>query len=118
MRLFRQTNSIRKAIDRDRSAKSSEQAPLGQPIDTNTADEFSDVHIDLDAIEAQLAQIRVRQQSLLQPAGKLRKGAVEQFDLRTLINMPDEDDDEFDRRFDRFVSIDADDNSRRWMQTR
>jgi len=118
VRLFRQTNSIRKAIDVDRSARSSEQASAGQPIDINTADEFSNVHVDLDAIEVQLAQIRVRQQSLFQPAGQPRKGAVERLDLRTLINMPDEDDDEFDRRFDQFVSIDADDKSRRWMDTR
>ena len=79
---------------------------------------FHDAHADLDEIERQLAEIRERQKLLLEPEKPARKGSLEQLDLRTLIELTDDNDEDFERRFGEFAASGSanSDRSRRWME--
>lgn len=116
VRLFRRTNSIRQAFEADQSAAEEQAATTAVP--QNVFNDFDDAHLDLDAIEQQLAQIRERQQLLLEPAEPARKGSFEQLDLRTMIELTDDNDEDFERRFGEFAATDSNnrDRSRRWME--
>ena len=80
--------------------------------------DFHDAHVDLDEIERQLAGIRERQKLLLEPEKPVRKGSLEQLDLRTLIELTEHNDQDFERRFGEFATTDSTstDRSRRWME--
>lgn len=119
VRLFRRTNSIRQAFDADQAAAANQARSVAPTSVVETEDPFRDAHIDLDLIERQLADIRSRQQLLLEPAKPERKGSFEQLDLRMLIELADDDDEDFERRFDQFAATDSQnsDRSRRWMET-
>lgn len=87
-------------------------------IDDAVIADFRNAHGDLDEIEQQLAQIRERQKSFMETSSTTKKGSLDQLDLRTLIELADDDDEEFDRRFDQFTATDSngDDRARRWME--
>lgn len=97
-----------------------------------------EVHVELDAIEAQISALRERQAASLLRAAvpKVRPGEVQTLDLRTLddvdltnarldsaaLNVTDRHatsgrDADFDRRFAAFAAGESDDSSRRWLET-
>ena len=121
MRLFRRTNSIRQAFDADQSAAEQEaiQDQVAAPaVPLDGSNDFHEAHGDLDAIEQQLAEVRERQKLLLEPTKPTRKGSLEQLDLRTLIELTDDNDEDFERRFGEFAATGSanSDRSRRWME--
>ena|GEM_PF-3900602 len=115
MRLFRRTNSIRQALDANPSSapeQTAASALAGDPTD------FDGAHLDLDSIEQRLARIRDRQQQLFDPSKPQSGGSLEQLDLRMMIELTDDNDEDFERRFGEFAASSSDDRdrSRRWME--
>lgn len=78
------------------------------------AEQFKDVHQDLDHVERQLSRIRRRQEALVEDGSPESKGKVEVIDLNTLIDL-NEIDEVFDRRFQEFVGADLGDDGPRWL---
>lgn len=86
----------------------------------------SDDQRALDELEGKLAGLRELQRSLAKvdlagssdaPPTQKREGSVDTLDLRTLMTLGDEaDDDEFGRRFREFANADPDESTRAWLE--
>jgi hypothetical protein len=113
VRLFTRTNSIRHAL----AAQDAEAAAVDLRAGprASLSPDFTNAHENLDAVEARLAELREKQEVMLGTKSSSRNGSVRHIDLRTMIEL-DESNDAFNRRFDRFASIDRHDRARRWIE--
>lgn len=118
MQLFKRSSSIRRTLAARQAAEDEAAAKAAA-----TAQEFENMHEDLDVVERQLAEIRERQEMLRsepeapkqppQPAGN-----VTTLDLREIVELAgiEDADEDFDRRFGEFTAQSPDEQSRRWLE--
>ena len=121
MRLFRRNDDQQREAAWARAA-----APIdtfSTTIDTEIREIDSSVgesHEELDTIENRLVELRNKGDQLSQlevPETPKQTGSVDTLDLRALMSLRDEeDDDEFGKRFKEFANAETDKKSRSWFE--
>ena len=110
-RRFASKNSTKPGI-----ATTASPALASPSVDANLPDSFEVQHKELDVVEKRLEELRSRQASNDEAGSILPSaGRINEVDLRTVIDLTEGEDMDFERRFEAFAEHAADMRARGWI---